>query len=124
MRGKAAITWDTQPLAMVPLLDRYRELMRDAIHELATFFANRIEEYAELRAPWNDQTGDARRGLRAFAVTTATRVVIYLVHTVFYGKFLERGTQFMAPRPIIMPALEAHYAAFMRAVRKLVGKPR
>lgn len=106
---------------LIPGITSYGERLREAVLQLAQFFAAKLEAAAKQGAPWRDRTGAARQGLRGFAIRTATAVVIYLVHGVNYGPHLELGTRFMAPRPIIMPTLEAHYADIMRAVRQLVG---
>lgn len=121
MRGSFSIKWKTPPATLATRVDQYGENLQVAVQRLADFFATRIEAYARANAPWQNRTGNARAGLRSFAQTTATRVVVYLLHTVSYGVFLERGTRFAAPRPIIVPTLEAHYAPFMAAVRRLIG---
>ena len=114
--------WTTAPSRqLIPNLRSYPERLLAAIQALGDVFAARIEAYAKLNAPWTDRTGAARQGLRAFTVKEAMRVVLYLVHSVEYGKWLELGTRRMAPRPIILPALEAHYAPIMADLRRLVG---
>lgn len=114
--------WTTAPSRqLIPNLRAYRERLLAAIQALGDFFAARIEAYAKLNAPWVDRTGAARQGLRAFTLKEGLRVVLYLVHSVFYGRFLEMGARHAAPRPIILPALEAHYAPIMADLRRLVG---
>lgn len=122
MATKSGFRWITPPSKeLVPNIISYRERLSEAVYQLASLFAARCESAAKTGAPWTDRTGAARQGLRGFAVRTATAVILYLVHSVNYGPYLELGTRFMAPRPIIMPVLEAHYGSLMRAVRQLVA---
>lgn len=117
-----SFTWTMPPSAqLVPNLGSYEQRLLAAVGALADVFAARMEAAAKAGAPWTDRTGAARQGLRGFAVKAAASVVIYLVHSVFYGIYLELGTRRMAPRPIIMPVLTAHYASIMAAVRQLIG---
>jgi hypothetical protein len=116
-----SFTWTEPPATLIRALDGYEQQIVQAIGELANFFASKMEADAKASAPWNDQTGAARQGLRGFAVVEATRVVMYLVHSVEYGLYLELGTRNMAPRPVIMPVLERNYGEVMGRVRQLVG---
>ncbi len=116
------LDWTAPPSAtLVPNLDAYRRRLIEGIHLLGDTFAQKMAAAAKAGAPWNDQTGAARQGLTGLATKAAAGVVIYLMHTVQYGVFLELGTRYMAPRPIILPTLEAHYGEIMAALRALVG---
>ncbi len=115
------LEWQTPPSVLVANLDAYRRRLIEGIHLLGDTFAQKMAAFAKANAPWNDQSGAARQGLTGLAVKAATGVVIYLFGTVLYQLFLERGTRFMAPRPIILPTLEAHYGEIMAALRALVG---
>jgi hypothetical protein len=121
MAARAGIFWDTPPIALVPRVENYRDRLWQAVGLLGDFFAAQMEAFARINAPWVDRTSLARKGLRAFARKMATSVVIYLVHSMEYGPHLELGTRFMAPRPIIIPTLERHYAPLIRALRRLLG---
>lgn len=50
-----------------------------------------LESYAKAHAPWQDRTGNARRGLHADYMIWAEGLRIWLAHAVHYGKFLELG---------------------------------
>ena len=120
--GGPVFTWTIAPTGqLVPNLHSWETRVLTAVRALADLFAARMEAYAKQNAPWNDQTGAARAGLRSWAVSAGTGVIIYMVHSVYYGIFLELGTSKMAPRPIIMPTLQAHYAPLMAEIRALVG---
>ncbi len=114
--------WDSPPEAqIIPGLDSWEAKIRAGLSALGGLFAAKLEAYAKSHAPWNDQTGAARQGLRAWSMAAASSVILMLAHSVFYGVFLELGTSRMAPRPIIMITLQAHYAEIMDYLRQLVG---
>lgn len=119
--ASATFRWEKPPEVIVGNLRTYTQRLIAAIGQLGDLFAARMQAAAASGASWSDRTGAARQGLRGFAEKAATQVVIYLVHSVFYGVYLELGTSRMAPRPIIVPVLEAHHAPIMAALRALVG---
>jgi hypothetical protein len=122
MASAQAFTWTIAPdQQLIPNLKGYGDKVWAAIGQLADLFSARMEAYAKQNAPWTDRTGAARAGLRGFTVKAAASVVLYLVHSVSYGVFLELGTRRMSPRPIIMPTLEQNYAPLMSALRDLVA---
>jgi len=67
--------------------------------------AQEVQLYAQMNAPWTDQTGAARAGLTASVYEEFGEVVLELAHSVDYGIWLEtiQGGKFA----IIMPTLEA-----------------
>jgi hypothetical protein len=48
-----------------------------------------VESHAKTNAPWTDQTGNARQGLRAEAFRESDNMGIVLYHQVPYGIWLE-----------------------------------
>jgi hypothetical protein len=53
-------------------------------------YAQKMEQYAKENAPWEDRTGDARRGLRGEAFYhPGVDMGVVLAHTVEYGQYLE-----------------------------------
>ena len=121
MAATPSFRWVQHPSVVAGAVRSWSERILQGIAAIADLFAAKIEAYAKANALWNDRTGAARQGLRAFVVKEATRVVITLAHSVFYGRWLETGSSRMAPRPTIMPTLQAHYAPLMAAVRALIG---
>lgn len=116
------LNWtDGSPGEMIAALQRYERNLQAALQDLGDALAAQLEAAAKQIAPWIDRTGAARQGLRAWAQASATGFVLTLVHSVFYGIFLELGTRNMGPRPAIMPAMEAMYGPVMAALRALVG---
>lgn len=80
--------------------------------------ARAVENYARTRAPWEDRTGDARRGLTAEAYSADGQVVMTLAHTVEYGIWLEtiQNGRFA----IILPTLNRMAPQVMgQAVRRI-----
>ena len=114
--------WVIRPEAeLIPGLIRYQAQVAIGLRALFNAFAAKMESYARANAPWNDVTGAARQGLRAFVEGAGVQLSIYLVTSAVYGVFLELGTRYMAPRPIILPTMQAHYAALMSAIRALLA---
>jgi hypothetical protein len=117
----ARVVWHTPPDTLGKQVFRYGQLILQGLWSLMDVFAARAEALAKQIAPWNDRTGAARAGLRSFSQKSATGATLYLVHSVFYGIYLEMGTSKMGPYPAISPALEQIYGPLMAAVRALVG---
>lgn len=81
----------------------------------------RSEAYMRLRAPWNDDTGNARAGLHA--ATERLRLIRYaviLAHTVSYGIYLE--TRHGGRYRIIEPSLRHGGDELMRDVSRLFAE--
>jgi hypothetical protein len=66
--------------------------------------ARQVEEYAQANAPWEDRTGDARRGLTAEVEDDVLNHAIVLYHTVDYGIWLE--VRWSGKYAIIVPTIE------------------
>lgn len=115
------VEWQVPPSVIISGLDDYERRLLQALGMLADLFAAKMQGEAQSGAPWNDVTGAARQGLRGQAMKAATEVTIYLMHSVHYGPYLELGTRYMAPRPIILPVLQANYPEVMAEVRGLLG---
>ena len=118
----ATVVWQTPPDAqLIPNLDALDDRIKQGLGMLANLFAAKMQGEAQANAPWNDVTTAARSGLKGFPLIAAAEVIIYLFHSVHYGPYLELGTSKMAPRPIILPTLQANYGPVMDAVRKLLA---
>lgn len=98
--------WAPPPSRIAARLDAFAGKVEGAIHDLAKSHASRAEGTMKAGAPWNDHTEHARQGL----FSTAEGTDIILGGTMDYQvKYLEPGTEKMAPRPIIVPTM--HTAA-------------
>lgn len=74
------------------------------VGEAVVKFAERLQQYAQDNAPWEDQTGDARRGLTAAVDQDNDDVTLTLSHTVEYGIWLE--IRWGGRYAIIIPTIE------------------
>lgn len=79
---------------------RFANITREVIESYLTNACYELEVYMKNNAPWNDRTGDARRGLKAefkeeFGPNAKfpTKMTIELSHTVYYGRFLEQAME-------------------------------
>lgn len=120
-QSRLVFDWTIAPSSdIIPRLAALHIKLIAALRALFDVFAAKIQAYAQRAAPWKDVTGIARKGLRAFATGDGLQLTLYLVTSAFYGVFLELGTRYMAPRPIVMPALQAHYAELVAAIGALM----
>lgn len=99
----------------------YGERLKAAVLELADRYAGIIQAYMQDNAPWTDRTSNARQGLKAVPKPSGNDVILYLIHTVEYGVYLELGTSRMGARPIILPALEAYIGEIRNALDRLAA---
>jgi HK97 gp10 family phage protein len=76
-----------------------------AVKAVMEFNDGPAEEHMKHFAPWTDRTTNARNGLGAKAKSQGNHHAIVLFHSVDYGIYLEEGTQYMEPRPIILPTI-------------------
>jgi hypothetical protein len=81
MATVASLTWTVPPEALARSVGDYGKRLLAAALALAQVFAARIEAQAKATAGWTDRTGNARQGLTARAIGSATGVVIILFHT-------------------------------------------
>lgn len=71
-------------------LVNYQRQVEHTPYRIAQYFAPQLETYAKENANWVDRTGNARQALYAVAVNVAPgTAIIYLVHGMEYGVFLE-----------------------------------
>jgi hypothetical protein len=115
------LEWKTPPDTLNKQLFRYDAQIRANLHAVFDLFQARTESLARQSAPWNDQTGAARQGLRAQVQKSSSGAILYLIHSVYYGIYLELGTSKMGPRPVIQPTLEQTYGPLMAMCRAIVG---
>jgi len=88
-----------------PVLDVLAAGIATNVVEAMEDGAMEIQDYAQMNAPWADDTGEARNGLTAEVDYSMDEVNIVLYHTAEHGYWLEliQDGRFA----IIMPTLEA-----------------
>jgi hypothetical protein len=109
-RGGLVWVYDT----LRPGLARLFPALEISIEERLENVAQEIEDYMKANAPWEDQTGEARDGLRAELTDEGKGRSIILYHTVEYGIWLE--VRWSGRYAIIQPTIEVMGPAVMVAL--------
>lgn len=113
------ITSDT----LTPGLKKFPTTVEKAVAETVEFFTPRVEGSARSNAPWTDQTGNARNGLRANAFhEPPVRHGIILAHSVPYGIWLE--VRWEGKYAIIVPTIKEQGRVLMATMNKLFRRMR
>lgn len=119
--ARTGVSWIKAPSdELIPGVEDYAERSRTAVHAVAEFIAQKMQNESRENAPWTDRTGNARSGLFATAEAAAKDVVtVYLSHghTVFYGKWLE--VRFSGKYAIIWPTIEANLPVVERMLKSI-----
>lgn len=122
MSPSRTFRWSTSPTVLAAKLDRADARIKPAIQTLGKSHAARAEATMKTGASWTDQTGFARAALFARYMGDDNMVHIEIGTTnLEYGIFLELGTIYMAPRPIIEPTYRDTAEALWRDAIILVG---
>lgn len=120
--AKSAVVfeWKVPPETLAAGVRRYGQKLEMATFQVGTYLERKMEAYAREKAPWTDRTGNARSGLVAVTVREGNAVVVYLIHSVHYGIFLElaRAGKFA----IIKPTIEVHIPEAQRLLQQIIGK--
>jgi hypothetical protein len=109
--------WTRRPTEL-PIAARIARL-EAGVERVARTSALAMEAAARTNAPWQDDSGAARNGLRGFPARDGDRIRIILCHSVDYGPFLElaRGGKYAILWPTIeqeLPQLKAGLAGLLR----------
>ena len=127
----AEIVWAKRPEELSERIGDYGRLIVSRTGAAALDVARDAENEMKLRRPWNDISGNARRGLRT-AVTggggrTATgqftnqrEIYVYFIHTVEYGIRLEldHGGRYA----IVIPTLQRTVPKLRKALKGVANK--
>lgn len=115
MAGRNGIYWIHDSLT--PRSAAFSVVMEETLEEIVEQVAEEVQDYAQTNAPWTDQTGDAREGLTAEALSDNDLLTIVLYHTVEYGIWLEVRNS--GEYAIIIPTIEQMGPVVMGAVGTL-----
>lgn len=113
MANGITIYYDT----LTPRSRAFPFVMTATLDEILQDLAEDVEAYAKENAPWQDQTGEARDGLTAEAISSFVVPSIVLYHTVDYGIWLEVKNS--GEYAIIIPTLEQMGPEVMARVSEL-----
>jgi hypothetical protein len=89
VQADARLIWIRPPESLSDDFERWGNKLVDNAFNVAKALAADWESYAKAFGSWEDQTGEARRRLEAFAIREGAIITIILRHGVFYGFFLE-----------------------------------
>lgn len=110
-----SIKWEGDLTANI---NKFGDKAKRGMVAAANYAAPQIESWMKQNAPWTDQTGAARNGLRAEVHGGGNTVAIVLYHSVPYGVFLE--VRWGGKYAILRPALAYGTPVFAAALRRLV----
>lgn len=100
-------------------MDAYQDFILHAVYAVARKYAGEFERYAKENRPWQDRTGQARRGLKGAAGQDELETWIRLAHTVPYGVWLEMARS--GKYSILLPTIEENAEAFLDALVSALG---
>ncbi len=110
--GSQYFIWETNPFARGGKGAKLMVHFQAGLAIYTAGFAKRVEAYAKEHAPWQDRTGEARKGLTAKGKQRLVYYEIELFHTVEYGVWLE--VRWSGKYAIIQPTLEVMGPELMR----------
>lgn len=105
------LVWDKNvDLWIKSITTQAEALLNDYLTELVNKYASVIEDYMKTHALWQDQTGLARRSLRAdveILVGNSYSIILDHGEDVYYGVWLE--LKYAGRYAIIQPTLDTFY---------------
>jgi hypothetical protein len=114
--GFFRLTWGDDSLLRA--IQEGDKRVHDKVMSVLEFQAPNVETNAKQNAPWQDQTGNARQGLRAEAFDEGDNMGIVLYHQVPYGIWLELANS--GDYAIINPTIEVMGPQVMRAIERIL----
>lgn len=113
------LTW--QHLDLLEYLANGNEKVNDAVMAVLEHKAPDVEAHMKINAPWEDQTGNARQGLRAQAYDLGgDQKGIILYHQVPYGLWLEVKNS--GEYATILPTIQAMGPEVMASLENILGR--
>lgn len=113
--GKGGWDYKWQKDTLRPNLATFMVRAEAATAVLVEHMVDKVEKYAQEHAPWEDDSGAARRGLTAKYHFSGGHHTISLYHTVDYGIWLEIKNS--GEYAIIVPTLEVMGPRIMREIQ-------
>lgn len=106
--------------ALLSRLERLEQQTPRALTAVFSAQASQSEAYMKGTAPWHDDTGAARTGLRARAEKRGEQFYMLLAHSVKYGIFLEVCNN--RKYAIILPSLRYTMGQLKGKIRGMWGR--
>jgi hypothetical protein len=100
-------------------LERYEKAVNDAIKGELKSTAEEMQGYARENAPWQDRTGNARRGLTGSWGLNKYVYYVKLAHSVDYGVYLELSNE--KRFEIIAPTMQKFGAGLYSRIKDKIG---
>ena len=139
-----SIYWVTPPSVLVKGIEEYGQKVLAAVHAVAVYWGQKVQNETRRGAPWEDRTGNARSGLffavdgfglapmmgtveaspRALMSDVTVEegndqtLIVVIGHTVFYGKFLE--TAHGGLYAIVMSTIEANLPGLAKMLKDIL----
>jgi len=114
--GIFSLTWGDDSL--IRSLREGDERVRAKIKAVMEYKAPQVENYMKINAPWTDQTGNARQGLRAQPFEEGSNLGIILFHQVPYGIWLELKNS--GEYAIIEPTVASQGPEVMKSIERIL----
>jgi hypothetical protein len=121
-RASVRLTWTTPPSVLATEVRRREKALPGAVAAGMSPLAGQIASHMKSTHPWANRTGAAEAGLMAEYGGGGALHWIIAYGTVHYQIYLELGTSKMAPRPVIMPSLQAHYGQVRALMSQIAGR--
>lgn len=115
------IVFSSPPIKLASAIGDFDDSLRQNMANLGEAVAADLEAQAKAEGPWNDRTGDARKGLTGLSRATRNGLEISLAHTVDYGPYLELKPTGTGGRPIILPIIERNARRVFSLFAGLLG---
>lgn len=87
--AQTALVWDRSPEVLQQAIDSYGKLVESKVGAFLVMERLEAQNWMRQNRPWKDISGNARRGLRVEVVERGDSWIMYFIHSVDYGVFLE-----------------------------------
>lgn len=118
--GKQFARFILEEDTITPTLQALPGVIDKIVATTLNYYEPKLENYAKLNAPWQDQTTNARNGLAARSGKSGKVRYIVLFHQVPYGIWLE--VRWSGKYAIIMPTIEHFGPQVMDTFTKILEK--
>lgn len=117
--AKTALVWTEPPAVLQQAITSYGELVESKVGAFLVMERLEAQNWMRQNRPWKDISGNARRGLRVEVVERGSQWIMYFIHSVDYGVFLElsRGGKYA----VIEPGLRRTVPRIKRGMKGLVN---